>query len=81
MKTAYGANLPVAGEYNGNLDNSGEEIRVRLPSPLDIDIQRFEYDDDPDENWPVEPDNGVVYFIYHSILYILFSQEEIKFFI
>ena len=50
--------INVVGEYNGNLDNSGEDISLRLPSPLDIDILRFDYDDNPNDDWPAAADNG-----------------------
>jgi CotH kinase protein/Lamin Tail Domain len=42
---AYGTDLPVAGEYSGNLSNEGEKIVLQLPSPLDAAILRFEYND------------------------------------
>ncbi len=58
FQSVYGTQINVVGEYTGNLDNSGEEIRLQLPSPLDIDILRFSYDDDPNNGWPAAADNG-----------------------
>jgi hypothetical protein len=58
FRSVYGTQINVAGEYSGNLDNSGERISLRLPSPLDIDILRFDYDDNPNDDWPTAADNG-----------------------
>jgi hypothetical protein len=58
FQSVYGTQINVAGEYTGNLDNSGEGISLQLPSPLDIDILRFSYDDDPNDDWPASADNG-----------------------
>jgi len=51
---AYGANLPVAGEYAGSLSNGGEKIVLQLPVPLDAAILRFEYSD----TWYPATDGG-----------------------
>jgi hypothetical protein len=51
---AYGANLPVAGEYDGSLNNGGEKIVLQLPSPLEAAILRFEYSD----SWYPATDGG-----------------------
>jgi hypothetical protein len=48
----YGTNLPVAGQYNGSLSNSGELIR--LVDPVGQVIQEFTYDDSGD--WPASAD-------------------------
>ena len=50
----YGGGLPVAGEYVGALDNSGEEIA--LAAAHGSDIFRFTYDDMTP--WPVAPDGS-----------------------
>ena len=50
----YGSGLPVAGEYVGALDNSGEEIA--LTAANGSDIFRFIYDDAAP--WPVAPDGS-----------------------
>jgi hypothetical protein len=40
----YGTSLPVAGQYLGNLDNSGE--RIRLVDATNEEIHDFDYEDD-----------------------------------
>jgi len=45
FQSAHGTNIPVAGEYSGNLSNSGERIVLQLPWPLEAAILRFEYSD------------------------------------
>jgi hypothetical protein len=52
----YGTNIHVLGEFTGNLSNGGEEIELKVPLPLEVDIQRFSYNDNPDNGWPVTPD-------------------------
>ncbi len=54
----YGADINVAGEFSGNLSNGGEEIELKVPLPLEIDILRFDYDDNPATGWPTKPDGG-----------------------
>jgi len=41
----YGSGINVAGEFEGNLSNSGENIVLRLPHPLEAAILRMEYSD------------------------------------
>ncbi|MBE0534372.1 MAG: lamin tail domain-containing protein [Phycisphaerae bacterium] len=41
----YGSGINVAGEFSGNLSNSGENIVLRLPHPLEAAILRMEYSD------------------------------------
>jgi len=43
FQSAYGMGPKVAGQYAGNLSNSGEEIVLQLPAPLDAAILRFRY--------------------------------------
>ena len=43
----YGSDILVAGEFSGKLSNGGEDILLAMPSPHQIAIQRFEYND----NW------------------------------
>ncbi len=52
--TRHGSNLPVAGEYNGNLGNGGETLRV--VDALGTNIALFTYDDV--SPWPATPDGG-----------------------
>jgi VCBS repeat-containing protein len=56
FESVYGAGLPVVGEFDGNLSNGGEEIAIILPSPLDVDVIRFEYNDSANSGWPTAPD-------------------------
>lgn len=39
----YGFGLNIAGEYTGNLDNSGEQLALRLPAPWDANVLCFSY--------------------------------------
>ena len=41
----YGSDIPVAGEFTGNLSNGGESVGVRLPVPLQAAVLRIEYSD------------------------------------
>jgi hypothetical protein len=43
FRSFYGAAPKVAGQYTGNLSDSGEKIVLLLPAPLDVAILRFEY--------------------------------------
>jgi len=45
FESFYPAGINIAGEYTGNLSNSGEEIVLALPAPLDAAMLRFDYDD------------------------------------
>ena len=45
FQSIYGTGINVAGEYSGNLSDSGEKIVLSLPAPLDAAILRFEYSD------------------------------------
>jgi hypothetical protein len=44
FQNRYGMALNVAGQYTGNLDNSGEELALRLPSPFDANVLWFRYE-------------------------------------
>lgn len=46
--------IRIAGEYSGKLSNGGEVIELSLPSPEEMAIQRFEYND----KWYQETDGG-----------------------
>jgi len=50
----YGSGINVAGQYDGNLSNGGEDVVLGLPDPLDAAILRFEYDD----TWYPTTDGG-----------------------
>jgi hypothetical protein len=54
FRSAYGAGVNIAGEYSGNLSNGGEQIVLKLPSPLEAAILRFEYSD----RWHPATDGG-----------------------
>jgi hypothetical protein len=54
FQSAYGAGLKVAGQYDGNLNNTGEEIVLQLPAPLDAAILRFTYSN----TWYAGTDGG-----------------------
>ncbi len=43
FRSAYGATPKVAGQYKGNLSDTGEKIVLLLPVPLDVAILRFDY--------------------------------------
>jgi hypothetical protein len=43
FRSMYGATPKVAGQYKGNLSDTGEKISLLLPSPLDAAILRFDY--------------------------------------
>jgi hypothetical protein len=45
FKAMYGQSINIAGEYSGNLSNSGEEIVLSIPLPLEAAILRFDYSD------------------------------------
>lgn len=58
FKLRYGNSLDawIAGEYIGNLSNSGEQLWITGPDGLDADslpddIKRFNYDDDQLQGW------------------------------
>ena len=46
FKARYGIGVTIAGEYSGQIDNSGETIELQLPAPFDVPIQRFRYEGD-----------------------------------
>jgi hypothetical protein len=54
FQLVYGTNVNIAGEYSGNLSNSGEKIVLSLPLPMEAAILRFEYSD----NWYPATDGG-----------------------
>ena len=41
----YGDTANVAGQYVGSLSNGGEDLVVKLPSPLEASLMRFDYND------------------------------------
>jgi hypothetical protein len=43
FRSVYGATPKVAGQYKGNLSDTGEKIVLLVPSPLDAAILRFDY--------------------------------------
>jgi hypothetical protein len=43
FQSTYGTSARVAGQYSGDLSNTGEEIALQLPSPFDAAILRFTY--------------------------------------
>ena len=45
FESFYGTDINVAGEYDGNLSNGGENIVLRLPAPLQAAVLRMEYSD------------------------------------
>ncbi len=54
FQSRYGMGIPVAGQYNGNLSNGGELLRLQLPEPHPANILNFEFDD----QWLPETDGG-----------------------
>ncbi len=44
FQSLYGVGVRVAGQYSGNLSNSGEELVLSLSLPWEAAILRFEYD-------------------------------------
>ncbi|MCA9264436.1 MAG: lamin tail domain-containing protein, partial [Planctomycetales bacterium] len=54
----YGTGINVAGQFSGSLSNGGEQITLKLPNPLDLDILRFDYNDNPLNGWPGEADGN-----------------------
>jgi hypothetical protein len=53
FEEVYGTGLPVAGEYDNNLDNGGEKLEL---SVFDYPIHQFKYDDGL--NWNKEADGA-----------------------
>ena len=43
FRSLYGTSPQVAGQYDGNLSDTGEKIVLLLPSPLEAAILRFDY--------------------------------------
>ena len=43
FQAAYGTGPKVAGQYDGNLSNGGEDLVLQLPAPLDAAVLRFKY--------------------------------------
>jgi hypothetical protein len=43
FRSLYGTSPRVAGQYDGNLSDTGEKIVLLLPSPLEAAILRFDY--------------------------------------
>jgi len=57
FEAAYGAGLPIAGEFPGALDNGGETLSLVRPDPQtgeELVVDTVRYDDDPP--WPPEAD-------------------------
>src|SRR6185503_13398661 len=51
FRRAYGVNIPIAGQFDGSLDNGGETLSLVSPGPpFDRVINGVTYDDD--EPWP-----------------------------
>ena len=50
----YGNGLNIAGSYSGKLDNGGESLVLELPTPYDVAILRFSYND----QWFVDADGN-----------------------
>jgi len=56
---AYGAGVPVLGEFPGNLDNGGETLTLMRPGAVPgqwLVVDRVTYDDDAP--WPASADGG-----------------------
>jgi len=45
FRSKYGSTVTVAGQYSGKLSNTGEEVVLSLPLPLEAAILRFTYED------------------------------------
>ena len=54
FRSRYGDGVNVAGQFDGNLGNDGERIRMRLPLPHITNILDFSYDN----AWYPETDGG-----------------------
>ena len=55
FQAQFGSGVPLApGNFTGALDNAGETVALRPPSPWDINILNFAYDPD----WYPETDSG-----------------------
>jgi len=54
FQSSYGSDIPVAGAYSGRLNDSGEEIVLKLAEPFEAAIVRFRYDD----SWHTTTDGG-----------------------
>ena len=53
FQARYGSQIPIVGQYNGRLRNSGERLRLLSPT-LEQPILNFAYDDSGD--WPERAD-------------------------
>ncbi|MBN2128581.1 MAG: lamin tail domain-containing protein, partial [Sedimentisphaerales bacterium] len=54
FESAYGSNIPIAGQYGGRLSNGGEDVVLQLALPWEAAILRFGYDD----SWYPATDGG-----------------------
>ncbi len=54
FRAAYGSGIYVAGQYDGALDNGGENLTLSDADGTIIDSVRF----DDDAPWPISPDAG-----------------------
>ena len=45
FESIYDWGVPIAGQYTGALNNGGEDITLKLASPLDAALLRFDYND------------------------------------
>lgn len=45
FQVSYGDTIPVAGQYEGRLDNGGEAVVLQLASPFEAAVMRFVYQD------------------------------------
>ncbi len=54
FRATYGTEARVAGQYDGRLSDSGEQIVLKLAAPLEAAIMRFHYED----TWYPTTDGG-----------------------
>jgi len=54
FQARYGTGVPIAGVYDLNLSNNGEEMVLQLPAPFTAAVLRFEYQD----SWYPVTDGG-----------------------
>jgi hypothetical protein len=54
FSSRYGADIAIAGTYSGRLNDSGEELVLKLAQPFEAALARFRYDD----GWYQATDGG-----------------------